>query len=174
MNEKAFLILANGMTFAGTRFGAPGEVTAEICFTTGMTGYLETLTDPSYHGQITVQTFPLIGNYGVIPDDFESPRPRLSAYVVRELCAEPSNFRSRGRLDRYLRDSGVIGLEGIDTRRLTRVIRDAGAMNAAIRDELPDDLDAFAAELAAFNILFGIIPGTAGVRHEDGQQYACD
>ena len=149
MNEKAFLILANGMTFAGTRFGAPGEVTAEICFTTGMTGYLETLTDPSYHGQITVQTFPLIGNYGVIPDDFESPRPRLSAYVVRELCAEPSNFRSRGRLDRYLRDSGVIGLEGIDTRRLTRVIRDAGAMNAAIRDELPDDLDAFAAELAA-------------------------
>ena len=149
MNEKAFLILANGMTFAGTRFGAPGEVTAEICFTTGMTGYLETLTDPSYHGQITVQTFPLIGNYGVIPDDFESPRPRLSAYVVRELCAEPSNFRSRGRLDRYLRDSGVIGLEGIDTRRLTRVIRDAGAMNAAIRDELPDDPEAFAAELAA-------------------------
>ncbi|MBQ8091351.1 MAG: carbamoyl phosphate synthase small subunit, partial [Pyramidobacter sp.] len=148
MSDKAFLILANGMTFEGRRFGASGEVTAEICFTTGMTGYLETLTDPSYHGQIVVQTFPLIGNCGVIPDDFESPRPRLSAYVVREVCAEPSNFRSRGRLDRYLRDSGVVGLEGIDTRRLTRIIRDAGAMNAALLDSLPDDVGAFAGALA--------------------------
>ena len=149
MNKTAWLILANGMTFEGTRFGASGEVTAEICFTTGMTGYLETLTGPSYHGQIVVQTFPLIGNYGVIPDDFESPRPRLSAYVVREVCAEPSNFRSRGRLDRYLRDSGVVGLEGVDTRALARVIREKGVMNAAIRDTLPDDLAAFTADLAA-------------------------
>ena len=148
MSSKAFLILANGMTFEGTRFGAAGEVTAEICFTTGMTGYLETLTDPSYHGQIVVQTFPLIGNYGVIPDDFESPRPRLSAYVVRELCAEPSNFRSRGSLDRWLKDLGVIGVEGVDTRALVRVIREAGAMNAAVRDTLPGDLPAFCAELA--------------------------
>jgi len=148
VSEKAWLILANGMTFAGTRFGAHGDVTAEICFTTGMTGYLETLTDPSYHGQITVQTFPLIGNYGVIPDDFESPRPRLSAYVVRELCGEPSNFRSRGSLDRWLRDLGVVGLQGVDTRALTQLIRESGAMNAAIRDELPADLTAFCAELA--------------------------
>ena len=149
MNEKAYLILQNGMTFEGRRFGALGDVTAEIVFTTGVTGYLETLTDPSFHGQIAVQTFPLIGNYGVIPDDFESPRPRLSGYIVREVCDEPSNFRSQGRLEDYLREAGVVGLSGLDTRQLTRVIREVGVMNAAIRSELPEDFGAFTAELAA-------------------------
>ncbi len=149
MNKKAYLILQNGMIFEGRRFGAPGDVTAEVVFTTGMTGYLETLTDPSYHGQIAVQTFPLIGNYGVIPDDFESPRPRLSGYVVRQICDEPSNFRSQGRLDDYLNRAGVVGLSGLDTRALTRVIRETGVMNAAIRSELPADLQTFTAELAA-------------------------
>ena len=148
MNEKAWLVLQNGMVFQGRRFGAPGEVTAEICFTTGMTGYLETLTDPSYHGQIVVQTFPLIGNYGVIPDDFESVGPRLSAYIVRRLCTEPSNFRSRGTLDAFLRERGIVGLQDIDTRTLARTIRQYGVMNASVLDKLPDDLKSYTADLA--------------------------
>lgn len=148
LREKAFLVLQNGRVFAGERFGAVGDVTAEIVFATGTTGYLETLTDPSYHGEIVVQTFPLIGNCGVIREDFESPRPRLSAYVVRELCDAPSNFRSGGKLDDYLRESGVAGLAGVDTRTLTRIIREHGAMNAAICSRLPEDVPAFAADLA--------------------------
>ena len=93
MDKQAYLILQNGMTFAGTRLGAEGEIAGEVVFTTGMTGYLEALTDPSYHGQILVQTFPLIGNYGVIPEDFESGAPQVRAYIVRECCQAPSNFR---------------------------------------------------------------------------------
>lgn len=146
MNE-AYLILQNGQVYRGQRFGAPGQIEAELVFTTGMVGYLETLTDPSYHGEIVVQTFPLIGNYGVIPEDFESDRPRLSAYVVREACATPSNFRSQGALDDYLRQQGVIGLCGIDTRQLTRTLREVGVMNAAIVDQVPQDLQGFTARL---------------------------
>ena len=146
MNE-AYLILQNGQVYRGRRFGAPGEIEAELVFTTGMVGYLETLTDPSYHGEIVVQTFPLIGNYGVIPEDFESDRPRLSAYVVREACASPSNFRSQGALDDYLRQQGVIGLCGIDTRQLTRTLRETGVMNAAIVDQVPQNLEDFTARL---------------------------
>lgn len=146
--KKAYLILQNGQVFSGGRFGAEGEITAEIVFTTGMEGYLETLTDPSYHGQMVVQTFPLIGNYGVIPADFESERPALSAYLLREPCALPSNFRSEGSLSAYLEKMGVIGLCGLDTRALTRIIREYGVMNAAIVDELPEDVPAFAQGLA--------------------------
>lgn len=146
--KKAYLILQNGQTFQGERFGAPGDVTAELVFTTGMVGYLETLTDPSYHGQMVVQTFPLIGNYGVIPADFESGAPALSAYITREPCALPSNFRSEGSLSAYLEKTGVVGLCGLDTRALAKTIREYGVMNAAIRDELPDDIPAFAKSLA--------------------------
>lgn len=147
--SQAYLILENGQVYQGHRFGAPGQIQAELVFTTGMVGYLETLTDPSYHGEIVVQTFPLIGNYGVIPHDFESDRPRLSAYVVRQVCAAPSNFRSEGALDDYLRQQGVIGLCGVDTRQLTRTLRESGVMNAAIVDQLPDDMEAFTQALAA-------------------------
>lgn len=146
--KKAYLILQNGRVFPGERFGAEGEVTAEIVFTTGMEGYLETLTDPSYHGQMVVQTFPLIGNYGVIPADFESGSPALSAYITREPCALPSNFRSEGSLSAYLEKMGVAGLCGLDTRALTKTIREYGTMNAAILDELPEDIPAFAQKLA--------------------------
>ncbi len=172
VSEKGFLVLQNGMVFEGRRFGAPGEVTAEICFTTGMTGYLETLTDPSYHGQIVVQTFPMIGNYGVIPDDFESAGPRLSAYVVREVCAEPSNFRSRGGLDGFLRECGVAGLEGVDTRTLARTIRERGVMNAAILDEPPADVGAFARSLAAKALssdVFAVTCGKPFIVNPDGK-----
>ena len=121
--EKLYLVLENGQIFEGKSFGASGEITGEIVFSTAMTGYLETITDPSYFGQIVVQTFPLIGNYGVIPSDFESDKPYLKAYVVREWCQEPSNFRCEGDLDTFLKDAGVIGLYDIDTRQLTKIIR---------------------------------------------------
>jgi len=146
--KKAYLILQNGRIFEGIRFGAEGDVTAEIVFTTGMTGYIETLTDPSYHGQIVVQTFPLIGNYGIIPEDFESLAPKLSAYIVREPCDTPSNFRCEETLDAYLKRMGVIGLCGVDTRALTRIIREYGVMNASVLSELPENIAAYTKELS--------------------------
>lgn len=130
-----YLVLENGMTFRGERFGAAGEVTAEVVFTTGMTGYLETLTDPSYWGQTVVQTFPLIGNYGVISSDFESDSVGVKAYIVKEWCQEPSNFRSEGSLGTFFKANGVVGLCGIDTRTLTKTIREAGVMNGIITDD---------------------------------------
>ncbi len=147
--KKAFLILQNGQVFEGTRFGAEGEISAELVFSTGMTGYIETLTDPSYHGLIVVQTFPLIGNYGIIPEDFESEAPKLSAYVVREPCGEPSNFRCEAKLDDYLKEMGVIGLCGVDTRALTKITREYGVMNAAVLDEVPENLEDYTKKLAA-------------------------
>lgn len=130
--QDLYLILENGQVFAGKSFGCQGEATGELVFTTSMVGYLETLTDPSYCGQIVIQTFPLIGNYGVIPADFESEKPHLKAYIVREWCQEPSNFRSEGVLDTFLVDNNIIGLCGVDTRALTRIIREHGVMNARI------------------------------------------
>lgn len=130
--SKAYLILENGRIFEGESFGAKAETTGEVVFTTGMTGYLETLTDPSYSGQIVVQTFPLIGNYGVIPEDFESEKPHLKGYVVREVCDKPSNFRCGGNLSDFLEKSGITGICGIDTRALTRIVREHGVMNGSI------------------------------------------
>ena len=130
-NSKVYLTLQNGKQFVGTRFGAGGDVIGELVFTTGMTGYVETLTDPSYYGQIVTQTFPLIGNYGITPD-FESAKPWVSAYIVREKCDEPSNFRCEETLDKYLKDNGIVGIYGIDTRELTKIVRESGVMNAAI------------------------------------------
>ena len=135
MGTTGYLVLENGAVFRGERFGCTGEVTAEVVFTTGMTGYLETLTDPSYWGQIVVQTFPLIGNYGVIPSDFESGMIGPKAYIVKHWCQEPSNFRSKGDLDTFFQARGVIGLSGIDTRTLTKTIREAGVMNGVITDD---------------------------------------
>ena len=121
--RKGCLVLENGMIFPGIRLGSGENVIAEIVFATGMNGYLETLTDPSYYGQAVVQTFPLIGNYGVIPDDFEGGC-FARGYVVREVCSHPSNFRSEGRLDAFLREKKIPGLCGVDTRALTRMIRE--------------------------------------------------
>ncbi len=134
---KKHLILENGTIFTGEAFGAPGDVIAEIVFNTAMTGYMETLTDKSYTGQAVVQTFPLIGNYGVIPEDAESDAVSVSAYVVREFCQVPSNFRSGGDLDGYLKQTGTVGISGIDTRALTRILRESGTMNGIITDN-PD------------------------------------
>ena len=129
MSRKSFLILENGKVFEGKGFGADKEVTGELVFTTAMTGYLETLTDPSYYGQVVIQTFPLIGNYGIIPSDFESSKPALKAYIVRNRCQEPSNFRCDGILDTFLKDSDIPGLYDVDTRAITRIVREYGVMN---------------------------------------------
>ncbi|MBQ1847267.1 MAG: glutamine-hydrolyzing carbamoyl-phosphate synthase small subunit [Clostridia bacterium] len=134
----AYLLLNNGAVFEGERIGAAGDSVGELVFTTGMTGYLETLTDPSYAGQIIVQTFPLIGNYGVIEEDFEG-EPAAAGYVVREICSEPSNFRSGYALDEFLKRKNIPGICGVDTRELTRILRDEGVMNAAICDVLPSE-----------------------------------
>src|SRR5574344_1774364 len=132
MSTKACIVLANGLVFEGKSFGATGVVTGEAVFTTGMNGYLETLTDPSYFGQIVTQTFPLIGNYGVIPEDFESRKCFVKGYIVRELCSLPSNFRCQSDLDSYLKSQNIVGIAEIDTRALTKKLRESGAMNGMI------------------------------------------
>ena len=139
--KKGYLVLQDGQVFEGLRFGAEADCVGELVFTTGMCGYLETLTDPSYAGQIVMQTFPLIGNYGVIPADFEGDS-FLRGYVVREFCDAPSNFRSEGTLDAFLKERGIPGLCGVDTRLLTRIVREQGVMNACICDAVPADLAA--------------------------------
>ena len=139
--KKAYLVLNDGRIYAGERIGAEGIGVGELVFTTGMVGYLETLTDPSYAGQIVMQTFPQIGNYGVIPADFEG-KCAARGYVVRELCDAPSNFRSEYDLDTFLKNEGIPGICGVDTRELTRILREEGVMNAMICDSVPDDLTA--------------------------------
>ena len=133
------MILSDGTVYEGMRFGADAPGLGELVFTTGMVGYLETLTDPSYAGQIVMQTFPLIGNYGVIESDFEG-KCHVRGYVVREWCDKPSNFRCQYDLDKLLRDLGVPGICGVDTRAITRKIRENGVMNAMICSSVPGDL----------------------------------
>jgi len=141
-NSKRWLVLENGKIFQGTAFGAEGEVSAEVVFSTSMTGYCEALTDKGFYGQIVVQTFPQIGNYGIISEDFESDSIGLKGYIVKDWCQEPSNFRSEGELDTFLKQRNVVGIKGIDTRSLTKTIRDNGTMNAAITsDPTSVDLD---------------------------------
>ncbi|MDR1906076.1 MAG: carbamoyl phosphate synthase small subunit [Clostridiales bacterium] len=134
--RKGYLALENGRIFEGNFLGPVGDVIAEIVFTTAMTGYLETLTDKSYYGQIIVQSFPLIGNYGVIPADFESDKTAASAYIARSFTDKPSNYRSEGNLEGYFEKSGVKAFQGIDTRALVKIIRERGVMNAMLTDDL--------------------------------------
>ena len=116
---NALLVLEDGKVFRGKSFGAPGERTGEIVFNTSMTGYQEILTDPSYKGQIVTMTYPLIGNYGINEQDLESPHPQAEGFVVREISGITSNWRSRQGLEGYLKEFGIPGIEGIDTRALT-------------------------------------------------------
>jgi carbamoyl-phosphate synthase small subunit len=135
---KALLALEDGVTFPCRSFTGPGEASGEIVFNTGMTGYQEVLTDPSYRGQMVTMTYPLVGNYGVNPEDVESDRIQVAAFLVREYQPVPSNFRSTGTLADYLKNDGVLGVEELDTRALTRHIRTAGAMRAVISTETLD------------------------------------
>ena len=132
MAAEAYLLLEDGRTFHGEPIGAPGLALGEVVFNTSMMGYQEVLTDPSYAGQIVTMTYPLIGNYGVNTEDEESSRPHVAGFVVRELARFHSNWRAQESLDAYLARTGVVGLTGVDTRALTRHIRSAGAMRAAI------------------------------------------
>lgn len=132
MPQPAKLALADGTVYQGTGFGASGEVFGEVCFNTSMTGYQEILTDPSYCGQIVTMTYPMIGNYGINPRDVESGKLSIRGFVIRELCRQPSNYRSTESLDDYLRDANVIGIEGIDTRSLVRRLRIRGAMTGVL------------------------------------------
>ncbi|MDD4238397.1 MAG: glutamine-hydrolyzing carbamoyl-phosphate synthase small subunit [Desulfotomaculaceae bacterium] len=135
---QAMLALEDGTIFTGEAFGSTGEIWGEVVFNTGMTGYQEVLTDPSYCGQIVVMTYPLIGNYGIIKEDFESKRSFVRGFVVREECRQPSNWRLAATIDSFLKKENVIGLSGIDTRALTRHLRSFGTMRGVISTETAD------------------------------------
>ena len=167
MGNKAYLVLENGRVFKGTRFGAQEELTAEVVFTTGMTGYLEALTDRSYWGQIVVQTFPLIGNYGVIPADFESDIIGPKGYIVKSWCQAPSNFRSEGSLDAFFKERGLTALWGIDTRTLTKIIREKGVMNGMITDD-PEKADLSA--IAAYKVQGAVRATSTKERRVEGPE----
>lgn len=137
---KAFLILEDGTVFTGTSIGSTKEVISEIVFNTSMTGYLEVLTDPSYAGQAVVMTYPLIGNYGITPD-MESGRPWPDGYIVRELSRMPSNFRCEGTIQDFLKEHDIPGVAGIDTRALTKILREKGTMNGMITTNENYNLD---------------------------------
>lgn len=139
MTKTVKLALEDGSVFTGESFGAPGEVDGEVVFNTSMTGYQEILTDPSYRGQIVVMTYPEIGNYGVNDEDTESRRPHLAGFIVRENSRVASNFRAKGSLEDYLKKHGIVGMEGIDTRRLVRRIRSQGAMKGVLSTIELDD-----------------------------------
>ena len=148
---QAHLVLADGTTYTGTAFGASGTSVGEVVFNTGMTGYQEILTDPSYAGQLVALTYPIIGNYGVTPDDFESRRVQVAGFIVKELADAPSNWRSVGTLDGFLKEHGVVGIAGLDTRALTQRLRSVGVMMGALSSEqTPDELKATLAEAAGY------------------------
>ena len=127
--KRAWLVLQDGSVYPGVSFGAEGTTVGETVFNTGMTGYQEVLTDPSYYGQIVTQTYPLIGNYGINNDDMESGRSWVKGYIVSEWCETPSNFRVAMDLDAFLKSQNVIAIAGIDTRALTKKLRESGAVS---------------------------------------------
>lgn len=147
---KAFLILEDGHVFTGTSIGSEREVVSEIVFNTSMTGYLEVLTDPSYAGQAVVMTYPLIGNYGICYEDMESGRPWPDGYIVRELSRVPSNFRSTDTIQNFLKKYDIPGIAGIDTRALTKILRESGTMNGMITTKEYENLDEVMPRLKAY------------------------
>ena len=149
--KKAFLILEDGTVFTGTSIGSDREVISEIVFNTSMTGYLEVLTDPSYAGQAVVMTYPLIGNYGICYDDMESDRPWPDGFIVRELSRLPSNFRSTDTIQNFLSRYDIPGIAGIDTRALTKILREKGTMNGMITTREYSQIDEILPRLKAYN-----------------------
>lgn len=158
--KKRYLVLSDGTVYEGEAFGADAESVGELVFTTGMEGYTETLTDPSYYGQIVLQTFPLIGNYGIMTEDFEG-KSCVKGYVVRECCEHPSNFRCEMTLDCFLKQNGIPGICGLDTRAITKKLREQGVMNALICDSIPESTD----DIKAYAIKGAIESVTCKVRH---------
>ncbi len=170
---KAFLLLEDGTVFEGNSFGMEGRVVGEVVFNTGMTGYQEVLTDPSYCGQIVCMTYPLIGNYGVNFDDIESLKPQVKGFIVRELCKTPSNWRSIESLNEYLKRNEIIGLEGIDTRALTIILRDKGTMKGTIvTGETLDQVEEKIAEIKNYTISNPVLQVTTPeLKHYSGEGY---
>ena len=148
---KAFLILEDGTVFKGTSIGSTRDCISEIVFNTSMTGYLEVLTDPSYAGQAVVMTYPLIGNYGITPD-MESKKAWPDGYIVRELSRMPSNFRCEGTIQDFLKEQDIPGIAGIDTRALTKILREKGTMNGMITTNENYDLDEILPKLKAYTV----------------------
>jgi carbamoyl-phosphate synthase small subunit len=146
---KAILLLQDGTLFEGVSFGAVGETCGEVCFNTSMSGYQEILTDPSYHEQIVTMTYPLIGNYGTNVDDFESTKIRAAGFIVKEACDYPSNWRNGKSLDSYLKEFNIVGIQGIDTRKLVKLLRTRGSMNG-ILSSTDTDVVSLKAKLAKF------------------------
>jgi len=150
---KARLILSDGTIFTGNSFGAENPIIGEVVFNTGMTGYQEVLTDPSYFGQIVCMTYPIQGNYGINDKDFESHQPWVSGFIVREWCHQPSNWRCQHSLNFYLQQKGITGIYGIDTRRLTRILRGKGVMGGAIVPGDDADLTPYWDQIASYAIV---------------------
>ena len=175
---KALLALEDGRTFSCRSFTGPGETGGEVVFNTSMSGYQEILTDPSYSGQMVTMTYPLIGNYGVNPEDVESDRIQVSAFLTREYQPFPSNFRSTSTLADYLKAQNVIGIEDLDTRALTRHIRNGGALRACIttQDLDPDSAVAKARQVPSMQgqDLASIVTTTVPYRWIDGQPNPID
>lgn len=171
--EKAYLILENGRVYTGQHFGATGETRGELVFTTGMTGCAESLTDPSYFGQIVLYTFPQFGNYGICREDMESETCVFRGVVVREYCDAPSNFRCQLSVDEFLKEQGVVGIAGVDTRELTQLLRDHGVCNAIITTQAPADLARpVPADLAAYRVTQAVEHTSVTrplVRHPEGE-----
>ena len=159
--KKRYLVLQDGTVFEGYAFGSDKCATGEIIFSTNVVGYIETLTDPCYYGQIVVATFPAIGNYGIIEEDFVG-EAKLSGLVVREYCDYPSNFRCEYDLDTFLKNNNIPAIYGVDTREITTIIRDKGVMNAIICDEVPENLD----EVISFKIVDAVKNTAASEKSE--------
>ena len=149
--KKAYLILEDGHVFEGYSFGAEAKGIGELVFNTQAVGYVESLTDPAYFGQILMQTFPMVGNYGIMEEDFAG-KCSLSGYVVREWCEKPSNFRSQYDLDTFLKNNNIPAIYGVDTRQITKILRENGTMNACICSEIPKDFE----EIKSFKIVEAI------------------
>lgn len=176
---KAFLILEDKTVFEGISIGSQREMISEIVFNTSMTGYLEVLTDPSYAGQAVVMTYPLMGNYGVCREDMESDRPWPDGYIVREIARTPSNFRSEDTIAHFLQENDIPGISGVDTRALTKILREKGTMNGMITTDGNYDLDEAAQRIRAYKVT-GVVekvsikeknqykPGDMGTRKGDG------
>lgn len=165
-DKTAKLALEDGTVLTGRLFGTSGTRHGEVVFTTSMTGYQEILTDPSYAGQIITMTYPLIGNYGINLEDLESAKPACAGFIVKELAHRESNFRSGGGLSDWLEQHGVVGIEGLDTRALTRKLRVQGAMNGCLSSEILDDIELvkmarMAPKMAGLNLVDIVAPQTA-------------
>ena len=156
---KAYLILEDGTVFTGVSIGSAREVISEIVFNTSMTGYLEVLTDPSYAGQAVVMTYPLIGNYGICREDMESVKPWPDGYIVRELSQMPSNFRSEDTIQHFLEENDIPGICGIDTRALTKILREKGTMNGMITTKEYQDLSEPIARMKEYCVT-GVVKAT--------------